>query len=145
MDGRHEPLIDEGLELLEDSECRDLLPTVPIGRVAVTINGLPAVFPVNFAVYNDRIVFRTNAGTKLDAAVRNAVVAFEVDQFDATERGGWSVLVVGRAEDITDNLGLIEGDGQVTPWASGAREHYVSIKTEFVSGRRITRDTFPDV
>lgn len=46
MDGHDERLIDEGLELLDDTECRALLATVPIGRVAVTTNGLPAMFPV---------------------------------------------------------------------------------------------------
>ena len=44
---------------------------------------LPAVLPLNFALYGRRILFRTGQGTKLDAAVRHSVVAFEADWFDA--------------------------------------------------------------
>ena len=131
---------DEGLEILDEDECLRLLDTVPVGRVAVSIGALPAVFPVNFARYDHRVVFRTGQGTKLDAAARNAVVAFEADQFDATQREGWSVMAVGRAADITDDLELIGGDGRVVPWAQGARQHYVCITIELLSGRRIMRD-----
>jgi hypothetical protein len=133
------PLIDEGLEILSEDDCLALMATVPVGRVAVSVGALPAVFPVNFALYDRRIVFRTGKGTKLDASVRNAVVAFEVDHFDAMYHEGWSVLAVGMAEDITDNLELIGGDGRVRPWAGGDRSHYVSIEIELLSGRRINR------
>jgi hypothetical protein len=132
--------IDEGLEILDEDECLRLMATVPVGRVAVSQGALPAVFPVNFALYGRRIVFRTGLGTKLDAAVRHAVVAFEADDFDATHQGGWSVLAVGQAEDITDSLELFGGDGRVRPWAAGSREHYVSIEAELLSGRRIAVD-----
>jgi nitroimidazol reductase NimA-like FMN-containing flavoprotein (pyridoxamine 5'-phosphate oxidase superfamily) len=129
---------DEGLEILDEDECLQLLGRVPVGRVAVSAGALPAVFPVNFALYGRRIVFRTGRGTKLDAAVRNTVVAFEVDEFDTLYHGGWSVLAVGRASDITENLELIGGDGRIRPWATGERDHYVCIDIELLSGRRIT-------
>ena len=130
---------DEGLEILDEDECLELMGTVPVGRVAVSVGALPAVFPVNFALYGRRIVFRTGKGTKLDAAVRHAVVAFEVDHFDALYHSGWSVLAVGRADDVTDNLELIGGDGRVRPWVGGERDHYLAIEAEFLSGRRIIR------
>ena len=129
---------DESLETLAEEECLHLLGTVPVGRVAVSVNALPAVFPVNFVLFGRRVVFRTGKGTKLDAAVRRAVVAFEVDHFDAVYHSGWSVLVVGQADDITDNLEMIGGDGQLRPWADGERDHYVAIQANIVSGRRIT-------
>jgi nitroimidazol reductase NimA-like FMN-containing flavoprotein (pyridoxamine 5'-phosphate oxidase superfamily) len=40
------------------------------------------VLPVNFCLDAERIVLRTGEGTKLDAASRNAVVSFEVDEID---------------------------------------------------------------
>ena len=53
-------------------------------------------------------MFRTVAGTKLDAATANAVVAFEVD--GGTERnqgdGAWSVLVRGVAREVNDPAAL---------------------------------------
>ena len=66
-------LIDEGLELLDEAECRRLLASSRLGRVAVNMAALPAIFPVNFVVEDDHIVFRTGTGTKLEAATRHAV------------------------------------------------------------------------
>lgn len=128
---------DQGLEILDEDQCLQLMGTVPIGRVAMCSGALPAVLPVNFALYGRRIVFRTGQGTKLDAAVRHAVIAFEVDWFDSVYHEGWSVMAVGRADDITDDLGVVGGDGRVRPWAGGDRAHYVAIDAEFLSGRRI--------
>ncbi len=128
---------DEGLEILDEDQCLLLMRTVPVGRVAVAVGAAPAVFPVNFALYGRRVLFRTGQGTKLDAAVRHALVAFEVDHFDALYHSGWSVLVVGHAEAIMDRHELPGGDGRVRPWADGERDHYVAIDPELVSGRRI--------
>ena len=143
MGGYTELWIDEGLEILDEDQCLALLGTVPIGRVAICSGALPAVLPVNFALYGRRIVFRTGHGTKLDAAVRHAVVAFEADWFDALYHEGWSVMAVGRADDITDNLHLIGGDGQVRPWVGGEREHYLAIEAELLTGRRIIHVASP--
>ena len=128
---------DEGLAILDEDQCLRLLATATVGRVAVSLGALPAVFPVNFALYGRRIVFRTGRGTKLDAAVRQAVVAFEVDAFDTFERSGWSVLAVGRATDITDDLQLIGGDVRVRTWVTGERDHYIAIDAEMLTGRQI--------
>jgi nitroimidazol reductase NimA-like FMN-containing flavoprotein (pyridoxamine 5'-phosphate oxidase superfamily) len=140
MEREREVLVDERLELLDEDECLALMATVPVGRVAVSSGALPAVFPVNFTLYGRRIVFKTGAGTKLDAALRSAVVAFEVDAFDALYQSGWSVLAIGRSCDITDDLESIGGDGRVHAWAGGKRNRYVSIDIELLSGRRITSE-----
>ena len=71
-----------GLEVLDRDECIRLLGTATLGRLAVTSGSLPTVFPVNFLLDDDRIVVSTSRGTKLDAAIQDAVVAFEVDDFD---------------------------------------------------------------
>jgi hypothetical protein len=131
---------DEGLDILGEDECLRLLGTVPIGRVGVCSGALPAILPVNFELYGRSIVFRTGQGSKLDAAVRFAVVAFQADHYDPLYHTGWSVLAVGQARDITDNVDLIATDPTVRPWAGGERQHYVTIEAEFVSGRRITHD-----
>jgi uncharacterized protein len=95
-------LHDDGLELLSEAECHDLLAHHAVGRVAVTVGGLPAVFPVNYVVVDGDIVFKTGEGTKLSAALRHAVVAFQVDEIDRLYHEGWSVLAVGTAEVVTD-------------------------------------------
>ena len=132
------PLIDNGLEILSEDQCRDLLRRSAVGRVAVTVAALPAIFPVNYAVLDDNVVFLTGEGTKLRAALVGAVVAFEVDHIDPAHTGGWSVLAVGVAEKITDpdERRCAEGLG-LRPFAAGDRSHFVKIRPEFVSGRRI--------
>ena len=69
---------------------------------AITVGALPAVLPINFRLVDDRIVFRTSGGAKLDAATRNAVVAFEVDDMEPLSHTGWSVMVTGMAREVTD-------------------------------------------
>jgi nitroimidazol reductase NimA-like FMN-containing flavoprotein (pyridoxamine 5'-phosphate oxidase superfamily) len=129
---------DEAVAVLEETECLKLLAQSAIGRVAVSIGAVPAVFPVNFAMLDEAIVFRTSSGTKLAAAMRNSVVAFEVDDFDSLYHDGWSVLVVGIADELRDPE-LVERAKSLplVPWAEGARDHVVAIRPEFVSGRRI--------
>ena len=92
-----------GLYELAPDDCIRLLTTVPVGRVGVTMDALPVVLPVNFAVNDGTIVFRTVPGTKLDTATAGMVVAFEGDHY-GTEHDpwAWSVLVRGVAEVITD-------------------------------------------
>ena len=132
-------LWDEGLELLDEQECLQLLAGGQIGRVAVSIGALPAIFPVNFSFVGGSVVFRTGTGTKLSAATDHAVVAFEVDEVDPATRRGWSVLAIGlasRVEDPDELAGLRAL--KLAPWAGGGRDHYVRIDVEMVSGRRIS-------
>lgn len=127
-----------GMETLDAAECRRLLASVPIGRVVFTDRALPAVQPVNFVVYDGAVVFRTGQGSKLAAASRNAVVAFEADEIDQEYQRGWSVVVVGQAQEVTDpSLRQRMAELPLRPWASGARDHIIRIPIEIISGRRI--------
>lgn len=127
-----------GLEVLDRDECLRLLATATLGRIGVTSAALPTVLPVNFRFDGTRILIRTAAGTKLAAAIRNAVVAFEVDDIDAEAHTGWSVAVQGVARELTDSDELARAQRHVHPrWVPGPDHHVVAISTEIVSGRRI--------
>ena len=129
-------LIDEGLEMLTEAQCEELLASGSLGRVGVTIYGLPVILPVNYAMVDGDIVFRTSEGTKLQAATQRAVVAFEVDAHDA-ERG-WSVLVIGRSARVVDADEHAALDRhRITPAAPGARSNFVRIRPEMITGRLI--------
>lgn len=131
-------LIDEGLEVLTEEQCLELLAVGPVGRVGVTIHGLPVILPVNYALVDGDIVFRTSDGTKLHAATDHAVIAFEVDTQDADSHSGWSVLAIGRSSSVTDEEEQIALDQyEITPWAGGERNKYVRLRPELISGRRI--------
>ena len=92
-----------GLAVLTRDECLERLRSCRVGRVAVSVDALPFIVPVDYDVADDgvAIVLRTGvgAGGKVDAALRGAVVAFEVDCVDPDRHRGWSVLVTGTAVD----------------------------------------------
>lgn len=133
-------MMDEGLELLDEAECMALLGSATIGRIALNIGALPAIFPVNFAMDGSDIIFRTGQGTKLAAASDHAVVAFECDRIDPLEHTGWSVMAVGKAQVVSDPSERSRLEHlPLTPWAGGDRSNTVRIPVEFISGRRSGR------
>lgn len=134
-------LVDEGLELLTEEQARGLLAAGEIGRVGITIAGLPAIFPVNYRMIDGAIVFRTAPGSKMAAATHGEVVAFEVDDYEAGDRSGWSVLAVGKAEVVHDiALALKVVAARLEPFADGVRTVLVRIEPTFLSGRRIVHE-----
>ncbi|MBB6349064.1 pyridoxamine 5'-phosphate oxidase family protein [Nonomuraea muscovyensis] len=132
------PIDSSGLQVLSREECLGLLASTPIGRIVFTDRALPAVQPVTFRLDGERVVIRTAAGSKLAAATRQAVVAFEVDEFDPEERTGWSVTAVGHARAVCDpdeieRLAALP----LTAWAPGERDHFIVVDVEQVTGRQI--------
>jgi uncharacterized protein len=136
-------IVDDGLELLTEDQAWELLAGGEVGRVGITIGDLPAIFPVNYRVIDGAIVFRTSPGSKMSAAVEGAVVAFEVDDYQLTDRSGWSVLAVGRAE-VVDDVEMIRRVLQVhlDPFPDGPRAAIVRIEPTFVSGRRLVHEPY---
>ncbi len=123
---------------LTAEECRKLLGEHHLGRLALLDEEGPVVFPVNYVFDRLGVVFRTDPGTKLDAAARGARVAFEVDAVDERTNTGWSVVVRGDAAEVSDPKHLRRLRSlPLYPWAPGARTHYVRIAPSAVSGRRI--------
>ena len=129
-----------GLEILDEHECRELLGATPLGRVVFTDRALPAIQPVNFALCHGDVVIRTSAGSKLAAATRNAVVAFEVDEFDSAICDGWSVVIIGHARVISEEKELaclrrlpLRG------CPSDEHDYYIAITPELISGRRVSK------
>lgn len=125
-----------GLEVLGREECLELLASTDLGRLGVTSRALPAVLPIRFWVDAGRILFVTDSGSRLDMAALDAVVAFEVDQFEPP--GGWSVMVTGvaRAVDDPDELARIRRAGH-DGWVAPGAERLMSLPTDIISGRRI--------
>ncbi|MFC5814778.1 pyridoxamine 5'-phosphate oxidase family protein [Nonomuraea harbinensis] len=127
-----------GLQVLSREECLRLMSSPPIGRIVFTDRALPAVQPVAFLLDGERIVIRTGIGSKLAAATRQSVVAFEVDEFDPELRTGWSVTAVGHARAVTDPGEMSRlASLPLTPWAPGSKDHYIVVEAEQISGRRI--------
>ena len=128
-----------GWHQLAKSECFGLLATGGLGRIALVDDQGPVIFPVNFILDQYTVVFRTDEGSKLDAACRGSRVAFEIDGVDAATRTGWSVLVRGEAIEVLSPAEVRRlGDVSPVPWAPGAKAHFVRILPAAVTGRRIS-------
>ncbi|QJS13854.1 DUF1918 domain-containing protein [Streptomyces argyrophyllae] len=138
--GQGHALLHPQLRDLAPEECRTLLSTHGVGRVAVSASdGRPAVVPVNYEIVADAIVFRT-APDSVAAAAAETEVAFEVDHVDDAMSQGWSVLAVGPASVVTEPEAVhrLTQHAHTTPWAGGEREMWVSIRPTSLTGRRIT-------
>lgn len=130
-DGMHEISYDECVALLRDHEHG-------VGRVAIIHQRRPRIFPVNYVMSDDRVLFCSDEGTKLDAAWRRSSVEFEVDHIDRAARTGWSVVVAGIASVVTDeNLVMLLGSHRLEPFAPGPKRHWVVIEPGRISGRRV--------
>ena len=128
------------VDILTTAECRELLDRHHFGRLGFidSVGVLPSIIPVNYLLDDDKIVIRTDAGSKLNAALRGAPVAFEADSVDETHEVGWSVVVRGRAEEVTDDDKLAElRQTPLLAWHPGPKPRYVRINASQVSGRRI--------
>jgi uncharacterized protein len=118
-------------------DCVHLLTAHGLGRLAVSLRDQPLILPVNYAMDGDCVVFRTDAGTKLYGAAGQPV-AFEIDGFDRLYHEGWSVLVVGTAEEVHQpaeraRLAALP----LGPWAPGDKAHWLRIRPGAITGRRL--------
>ena len=126
------------LEVLDEDECLTLLGVAEVGRVGVVVDGQPLIFPVNHVVDGRSIVVRTDSARMLSGASL-AKVAFEADGFDAGARSGWTVLVEGIGNDVTDALDATSERLQavaVAPWAPGPKPRLLRIDVRTITGRR---------
>jgi uncharacterized protein len=126
------------LRTISNEECLVLLRQVAIGRVAVTVGAMPEILPVHFALIDDAIVFRAGRDTRLHTASRGTVLAFEVDGFDMDARHGWSVLVVGPSDEVTEPGEVVAARQLLADdWVPADEDHVLCITPHRVTGRRI--------
>jgi uncharacterized protein len=128
------------LDLSREESLR-LLAANRFGRLAVAMSdGSPVIRPVNY-VFDEpsqSVVFRTSAGSKLHAVLQAAEAAFEIDGIDERSRTGWSVIIRGVAEQVSNPTDIHRLDALgMTPWAPGHKRHWVRIRARTVTGRRI--------
>jgi uncharacterized protein len=127
-----------GIEVLSEPQCRELLASQDLGRIAFSIDDQPEVFPVNYAADGTVVVFRTADDNRLQQALLRRV-AFEVDGWDPVTTVGWSVLLKGVAQEVTTGIDPFSAalrEHPVFPLAPGAREHWIAVYPTEISGRR---------
>jgi nitroimidazol reductase NimA-like FMN-containing flavoprotein (pyridoxamine 5'-phosphate oxidase superfamily) len=134
------------LEQLSTDECLRLISPGGVGRLAFSGRYGLTVFPVNYAVLDGSVIFRTAEYSPTGEDLRTGIpaaeyeVAFEIDAIDMEAHEGWSVLIHGPAHhmDLLPEYAQALETG-VEPWAGGERDHAVRITPTRISGRRIRR------
>ncbi|WP_030748825.1 pyridoxamine 5'-phosphate oxidase family protein [Streptomyces griseus] len=129
-------------ELVElgEAECWSLLDGRGVGRIGVEGTDGLAVFPVNYQVLDESLLFSTAPESALGrAAAAGAEVAFEEDRLDEAFRRGWSVLLVGPVHALSDPAEAMGMSRAVTvrPWSGDGRDTVVRLVPRRVTGRRI--------
>ena len=130
-------LVQHEYQLLDRAECINLLGFSHVGRVALSIGALPAIFPVNYVLDGDSIVFCTCTGADLSTGANHAVLAFEAGHIDPTGHGGWSVLAVGVAHEVEDAEARLKlAFTEHAPWIPADSARLFRLPLELLSGTR---------
>jgi uncharacterized protein len=127
-----------GFEILSEQQCRELLASRDLGRIAFPVGDEIEIFPVNYATDGTIVVFRTGTGTKLTGSTASRV-AFEVDDWDAAKKVGWSVVLKGVAEEVTsgtDPFSTALRTRNVVPLVPGEHDYWIAVYPATISGRR---------
>lgn len=125
------------IEHLEPSQCWALLRTQTVGRLAFLSDDVVQLLPVNFVVDGGSIVFRTAAGSKLDAASRRVDATFEADGVSDDGDLAWSVVLRGgltpivALHEVLDTFSL-----PLHPWEASDKNSFVRLHARAISGRR---------
>jgi uncharacterized protein len=141
------PLATEMLELTR-SECLRLLAATGLGRIVVTLPdpdvpdaNQAVIRPVNY-VFDEpsqSVLIRSAPGSKLRAILGSPRAVFEIDGAHPDGRIGWSVIISGVAEEITNQAEIRRVQQlDLEPLAPGYLDHWIRIRANTVSGRRIT-------
>jgi hypothetical protein len=139
--------IEGGIVDLGAAECRDLLATDTVGRLAFVTPKGPRIVPVNYVVTGDAVEFRTAAYSELAAYAPGTEVAFEIDHLDRERRRGWSVIALGPCERLDDeetaDLRFRTPEQDPRPWAGGQRSLRLRVRWRELTGRRVGGDHWP--
>lgn len=127
---------------LTRAQCLELLESNDFGRVILTTNSdpTPMIRPVKyrFDSASQSVAFRTGDGAKLFALSHGARAWFELDGIDSLTRTGWSVIISGVTDVVTQPLEIQRLDQlRLDSWAPGEHPSWIRIVARTVTGRRI--------
>ncbi len=128
------------MELLDADECWTLLHSAQVGRLGVLVDSAPEIYPLNYVVDDQRVLFRSAPGAKLRGLDRNPSVCFEVDSINEVDATGWSVMLKGRADELHRPEDIARAEElPLRIWTLGDAGQWVQITAREITGRRIGR------
>lgn len=131
---------------LSEERCVALLRSCVVGRVGLLTRTEMQIIPVNYSVVEDAVVMRVDPHGVLGTHAPGQEVAFEIDEVDHDRWRGWSVLVHGTGELVSDpeELDYIRVVWPPRPWAAGERSAYLRVAWTSLSGRQLGRGWQPE-
>jgi len=135
--------ISDAVNRLSDQQCWERLGEQQLGRLVTHVGDVFDIFPVNYIVDGESVVFRTAEGSKLTELTLNDDVLFEVDQY--TDADAWSVVVRGKAVRLSTAEEVAAADElPLRPWIPTVKYNYVRVLPTSLSGRDFDRGEEPD-
>jgi pyridoxamine 5'-phosphate oxidase-like protein len=122
-----------------EHESWQFLASVSLGRIAFTMNALPAIRPVNHLTDDKTIIVRSHLGAAIvkHAADDGAVVCYEADKLDPVRHTGWSVIATGMARLVREPAAVARYQRLLEPWAEGQMDYVIVIKPQILTGIRL--------
>lgn len=136
---QYDPADHPALVHLTVPECWERLGNRGVGRIALPTTPGPAVYPVNYAVDLQSIVYLAVRG-RPTTPQHGAAVSFEVDRVDDHVSQGWSILITGTAEHVDDppTAHRLSEAHTVEPWPGDHDPVWVRIRPGTISGHRLS-------
>ncbi|MDR0285824.1 MAG: pyridoxamine 5'-phosphate oxidase family protein [Propionibacteriaceae bacterium] len=120
---------------LDTDKAWDLLASGQLGRLAVQADVGVDIFPVNYAIDGECIIFRTAEGAKLSDLMAFGLATFEVDMWD--EQCGYSVIAKGPATPVRAVEEIAEVEAlHLRPWVPTVKTVFVRICVTSISARK---------
>ena len=132
--------VEQTLEFLTDKR---------FGRLAITLDGKPDIFPLNFAVHangEDDVVayIRTSPGNKLLATAAGSYLALETDEVQDNSATSAVLYGKGRRVEHRDELRLVDSL-DLEAWVAVEKPVVIAIDIEHISGRQFVLGPTPGI
>ena len=115
--------------------CRQLLASGRVARVAFVDVGRPQLVVMNYLLVGEDLLLQTSADTRLAAQTSGGSVhaLLEIDSSSATGRFGWSVIASG----TLSRDDSFRPQDRPAPWRQGATGVVLRLTIDELTGRRV--------
>jgi hypothetical protein len=89
--------------VISEERCWELLATVSVGRLALSVRALPVILPVWYYLEGHSLAVCMGHREIPERSLNQAIIAFTADSIDPVTRSGWAVQVQGKSEIARDH------------------------------------------
>jgi|SRR5271165_4357736 len=89
--------MDAPWEQIPSQRCWELLATASVGCLALSVQALPVILPVQYCVSGRKLAVCLGHHSIPARSLNETVIAFSADSIDPAARSGWAVQIQGRS------------------------------------------------